>query len=82
MSTEVEDYDIQEKRPLIIAPATGLFTEFSIDAVDDDIVETLIENFFVEIAYVASGDGSVNSFVTIGEDSRAEFEITDDDSKK
>ena len=77
----VEDYNILQSSPITIRPEDNQMKEFSIDTVDDDIVETLLEDFFVNITYVAHGDGGADHRVTIGEISSARFQIRDDDSK-
>ena len=45
-------------------------------------METLTEEFCVEIAHVATRDGGAKDCVTIGEDKKATFQIRDDDSKR
>ena len=77
----MEDYCILQESPITIRPEDGQMKEFAIRTVDDDIVESPIEYFFVNITYVANGYGGVDHRVTIGEIHSARFLIRDDDSK-
>ena len=75
-----EDYTIQNRDPIIVYPGT-LNREIFIDTVDDDVVETLIEEFYIDISYVANENGGVNDFLEIGKNNRTTLQIKDDDGK-
>ena len=75
-----EDYTIQNRDPIIVDPDT-LNREIFIDTVDDDVVETLIEEFYIAISYVANQNGGVNRNLEIGKNSRTTLQIKDDDGK-
>ena len=76
-----EDYTIQNKEPIIIYPEDKQKRAIFIDTVDDDVVETLIEEFYIDISYVANENGGVNDYLKIGKDNRTTLQIKDDDGK-
>ena len=77
----VEDYEVQEKHPFIIIPEYKKSGSLSIKAVDDDVVEILEEEFYIEIIDATLASGGVVHGISIGERSRATVEIKDDDGK-
>ena len=72
---------VQETHPVIIHPEDKEKGDLSIRAVDDDVVEILIEEFYIDIVDVAHASGGTVHGVSIGKDSRTTVEIKDDDGK-
>ena len=67
---------------MIINPEDRQRKQLSIDIIDDDMVEMLTEEFYINITHIANGDGIPVDGLRIGKDRRTKLLIKDDDRKK
>ena len=76
-----EDYSISNDQFIYIDP-NNKQKEIMISIRDDNVVEPLIEEFYIVIIYIGDGQGDGDPYLSIGEDKKAKLQIRDDDSKR
>lgn len=72
-----EDYVL--RNPLVIIHPNTQRKEIYVHQIDDDIVEILTEEFYINIVLVTDRNGAPDKRVSIGRDKRTRLQIRDDD---
>ena len=73
-----EDY-VLGNHTIVIHPKDDERKEIFVDHIDDNIVEILMEEFYINIVLVADENGAPDEHVSIGRDKRTRLQIKDDD---
>lgn len=72
---------VQETYSIIINPEDKQKGNFSIAAIDDDVVEILIKEFYIDITDVTLAGGGIVHGASIGKNNRTTIQIKDSDGK-